>query len=58
MSPMWTVSTIQPPRKGPMTEEIPQTPPKRPLIFPRSLGGKRSAIVARATGKIAPPPSP
>ena len=52
------VSVIRPPMAGPSRLDSPNTAPNRPWYRPRSDGENRSAIVAIASGKIAPAPRP
>ena len=55
---VWSRSVKKPPMGGPSTVATPKTEPNRPAILPRSRGGKRSAMMAKAEVNSAPPPRP
>ena len=49
---------MKPPRVGPMTDDMPNTPATKPWYLPRSAGGKRSPTATKARDISAPPPIP
>ena len=52
------LSVMKPPRVGPMTEDMPNTPVRNPPYLPRSLGGKRSPMMIKERPIMAPAPIP
>ena len=54
--PAWSVRN--PPMSGPSTLAIPNVAPTKPWYFPRTAGGKRSAMTMKAIAKRPAPPSP
>jgi hypothetical protein len=53
-----TASTSQPPRSGPMTNEMPVHAVHVPIALPRSSPLKTTVIVARAAGVRSAPATP
>lgn len=43
---------------GPITEDIPNTTPRKPWNLPLSSGGNRSAMATKLFAMMTPPPSP